>query len=103
MSARPLQHQVFDAVKRHVDAWRGFGLGAAADSYPDEAPRYEPTNEGESSGASGFGCRRPGSGLQSRGRESRAARDRQWDGAGGPPRWIRGGNGDSTRDDAVFR
>lgn len=47
MSAGPLQHQVIDAVRRRVNAWRGFALGPAADAYPEEAPRYHPTAEGE--------------------------------------------------------
>lgn len=47
MSAKPLQHQVVDAVKRRVDAWRGFALGHAPDAYPDDAPRYKPIADGE--------------------------------------------------------
>lgn len=47
MSARPLQHQVIEEVKRRVDAWRGFALGHAPDPYPDQAPRYEPVADGE--------------------------------------------------------
>ncbi len=47
MSAKPLQHQVIEAVKRRVDAWRGFPLGHAPDAYPDVAPRYQPAAAGE--------------------------------------------------------
>ncbi len=47
MSAKPLQHQVIEAVKRRVDAWRGFALGHAPDAYPDAAPRYQPAAAGE--------------------------------------------------------
>lgn len=42
-----LQKAVIEAVKKRVDAWRGFSLGHAADAYPDEAPRYEPAADGE--------------------------------------------------------
>jgi type III restriction enzyme len=48
MSGKPLQHQVIDAVRRRVDAWRGFPLGPAGDAYPDEAPSYKPMANGES-------------------------------------------------------
>jgi type III restriction enzyme len=47
VSAKPLQHQVIDAVKRRVDAWRGFTLGHAGDAFPEESPRYRPTADGE--------------------------------------------------------
>jgi type III restriction enzyme len=47
VSARPIQHQVIEAVKRRVDAWRGFPLGGAADAYSDEVPRYQPVADGE--------------------------------------------------------
>lgn len=47
MSAKPLQHQVIDAVKRRVDAWRGFTLSHAGDASPEEPPRYKPTADGE--------------------------------------------------------
>jgi type III restriction enzyme len=47
VSARPLQHQVVEAVKRRVDAWRGFALGHARDAYPEDAPRYQPVAAGE--------------------------------------------------------
>lgn len=42
-----LQKAVIEAVKKRVDAWRGFALGHAPDAYPDEAPRYEPVGRGE--------------------------------------------------------
>ena len=47
MTAKPLQHQVIEAVQRRVDAWRGFPLGHAPDAYPEQLPRYEPTVAGE--------------------------------------------------------
>lgn len=47
MSAKPLQHQVIEAVTRRVDAWRGFALGHAPDAYPHEAPRYQPAADRE--------------------------------------------------------
>lgn len=47
MSAMPLQHQVIEVVRKRVDVWRGFSLGAAKDAYPDGAPRYQPTSDGE--------------------------------------------------------
>jgi type III restriction enzyme len=47
MSARPLQHQVIETVKRRLDAWRGFALGPAHEAYPDDAPRYAPVADGE--------------------------------------------------------
>ncbi len=47
MSAKPLQQQVIDSVKRRVDAWRGFPLGRAGDAYPDESARYRATADGE--------------------------------------------------------
>ena len=43
----PLQHQVVEKLRQRVDAWRGFGLGAAADPYPEEAPLYEPVADRE--------------------------------------------------------
>ena len=49
MSAKPLQHQVIEAVTRRVDAWRGSSLGHAPEAYPEEAPRYEPAAGGERS------------------------------------------------------
>ena len=47
MSPKPLQHQVIEAVKKRVDAWRGFPLGHAPDAYPDVAPSYQPAATGE--------------------------------------------------------
>jgi type III restriction enzyme len=47
VSAKPLQHQIVEAVEARVDAWRGFGLGHAPDAYPDEAPLYRPFAAGE--------------------------------------------------------
>lgn len=47
MTAKPLQHQVIETIKRRVDAWRGSGLGNASEPYPDEAPRYQPAADGE--------------------------------------------------------
>ena len=47
MSAKPLQHQVIEVMKRRVDAWRGFALGHAREAYPDQAPRYEPAAAAE--------------------------------------------------------
>jgi type III restriction enzyme len=47
VSAKPLQHQVIEAVKRRVDAWRGFTLGHAFDAYSNEGPRYQPVVKGE--------------------------------------------------------
>ncbi|MGB8930821.1 MAG: hypothetical protein WCC48_06180 [Anaeromyxobacteraceae bacterium] len=43
----PLQHQVVEKLRQRVDAWRGFGLGAAAEPYPEEAPLYEPVADRE--------------------------------------------------------
>jgi len=42
VSPKPLQHQVIEAVRNRVNAWRGFPLGHAAEAYPDDEPRYEP-------------------------------------------------------------
>lgn len=42
-----LQKAVIEAVRKRVDAWRGFSLGHAADAYPDEAPHYQPVAHGE--------------------------------------------------------
>ncbi len=42
MSAGTLQEQLVERLRGRVDAWRGFGLGAAAEPYPAKAPRYEP-------------------------------------------------------------
>lgn len=47
MSAGSLQRLVIGAVKRRVDAWRGFSLGHAPEAYPEVAPRYEPAAVGE--------------------------------------------------------
>jgi hypothetical protein len=41
------QAKVIHEVRRLVDEWRGFELGAAADPTPARAPRYEATNDGE--------------------------------------------------------
>jgi hypothetical protein len=41
------QARVIGEVQRMVDAWRGFTLGRAADPYPVQAPRYQPTADGE--------------------------------------------------------
>lgn len=41
------QRRVIFEVGRLVDRWRGFGLGAAADPYPEEPAAYEPTSDGE--------------------------------------------------------
>lgn len=43
------QGRVIGEIRRMVDHWRGFELGRAADPYPDEPPRYEPTSDGERS------------------------------------------------------
>jgi type III restriction enzyme len=42
-----LQDQIVANLRKRVDAWRGFGLGAAAEPYPEDAPRYEPAADGE--------------------------------------------------------
>lgn len=47
MSAKPLQHQVIEKIRRRVDIWRGFPLGSAADPCAEEVPQYQPANEGE--------------------------------------------------------
>jgi type III restriction enzyme len=39
--------RVISEVRRMVDAWRGFELGAAADAYPDREPLYAPVVPGE--------------------------------------------------------
>jgi type III restriction enzyme len=41
------QGKVIGEIRRMVDRWRGFALGRAADPYPEDAPRYEPTQDGE--------------------------------------------------------
>ena len=41
------QAKVIFEVRQLVDEWRGFELGHAADPYPKEPPRYEPTRDGE--------------------------------------------------------
>lgn len=41
------QARVIAEVKALVDRWRGFPLGAAADAFPVEAPRYQPGADGE--------------------------------------------------------
>jgi hypothetical protein len=41
------QARVIAVVRQLVDEWRGFPLGSAADPFPMEPPRYEPTREGE--------------------------------------------------------
>lgn len=43
------QARVIYEVRRLVDEWRGFELGRAADAYPVEPPRYEPSKDGERS------------------------------------------------------
>ncbi len=42
-----LQDQVIEKVRRRVDAWRGFALGKASEPYPDNAPVYEATQDGD--------------------------------------------------------
>ncbi len=41
------QARVIAEIQRRVDTWRGFTLGGAVDPYPVEAPRYQPTADGE--------------------------------------------------------
>jgi type III restriction enzyme len=41
------QARVIAEVRALVDRWRGFALGAAAEPWPVEAPRYEPAGDGE--------------------------------------------------------
>lgn len=41
------QDRILAVVRRMVDDWRGFPLGAARDPAPDEPPHYEPQAEGE--------------------------------------------------------
>lgn len=41
------QAKVIHEVKRLVDGWRGFELGAAREPYPDIEPRYQPASESD--------------------------------------------------------
>lgn len=41
------QDKIIAVVRRLVDRWRGFQLGAARDPLPDHPPRYEPQEDGE--------------------------------------------------------
>lgn len=42
------QDKIIATVRRMVDLWRGFPLGAAADASPEQPPSYQPTGDGES-------------------------------------------------------
>ncbi len=47
MNAKPLQHQVIEAIRQRVDAWRGFPLGDAREAYPQDPALYKPVAAGE--------------------------------------------------------
>src|SRR5439155_13013550 len=42
-----LQEEIVAALRSRVDAWRGFALGSASEAYPEEAPKYQPSAQGE--------------------------------------------------------
>jgi type III restriction enzyme len=41
------QDKIIAVVRRKVDRWRGFALGAARDPFPDAPPRYQAEEDGE--------------------------------------------------------
>src|SRR5437870_2981842 len=45
--AMMLQEEIVAALRTRVDAWRGFALGSASEAYPEEAPKYQPSAQGE--------------------------------------------------------